>query len=149
MGARWNTKLGQRRGGWREIRSPDKIGSSRTYGGQLGIVGSVPRASEILSAVSGPPGLSEADLRTECPVCGHMQRLDEALFLDGDPFEVVYRCSACIEPILVVSTPGVVPWEGRGTSVLGWMIRNPSDVWIRAFPGAQESCIPAACHALD
>jgi hypothetical protein len=103
----------------------------------------------VLSAAVGRPGVSEADIRTTCPSCGRAQRLDEALYLDEDRFEAFYRCATCTEPILVVSSPTVVPWEGRGTRIRDWMIRNPSDMFIRVHQAADETRIPAAPHALD
>jgi hypothetical protein len=93
--------------------------------------------------------LAEADIRTTCPKCGRAQRLDEALYLDTDPFEAFYRCANCTEPVLVVATAGVLPWAGRGTRIGDWVIRNPADLLVRAHPGAAEERIPAAPDALD
>jgi hypothetical protein len=108
----------------------------------------MPRASEVLSVVVAGPGVAEPDVRTTCPACGRAQRLDEALFLDDDPLEAYYICGSCTAPILVVSTPGVVPWEQRGTEIGGWLLRNPTDVFVRAHLGARELVIPAAQDAL-
>ena len=110
---------------------------------------SVPRASALLSPLAGPPGLSEADVRTSCPSCGHSQRLDQALYLDGDPWESTYCCAECTLPLLLISPAGPVPWEGRGFEVAGWLLRNPTDVFCRPSSAAPEIRIPASPDALD
>jgi len=78
-----------------------------------------------------------------------MQRLDQALRLDADWFEVVYRCASCTDPILVVSTAGALPWEGRGLEVGLWMIRNPTELFVRVHSFTDERWIPAAPSALE
>jgi hypothetical protein len=108
----------------------------------------VPRASSLLSLIVGWPPLAEADIRTSCPSCGLMQRLDEALYFDADPLETAYRCAACAEPILVVSTAGVVPWEGRGTTIRDWQIRNPTELRVSPYHGTEEIVFEAAPDAL-
>jgi hypothetical protein len=108
----------------------------------------MPRAAVVLSQSVRGAGLAEADIRTNCPSCGLAQRLDEALYIDEDPYESYYRCASCMEPVLIVSTPSVVPWEGRGYQVGSWVIRNPSDVYYREAAFSDEHKIPAAPDAL-
>jgi len=108
----------------------------------------MPWASVVLSQLCGH-GVSEPDIRTSCPHCGQMQRLDQALRLDADWFEVVYRCASCTDPILVVSTAGALPWEGRGLEVGLWMIRNPTELFVRVHSFTDERWIPAAPSALE
>jgi hypothetical protein len=88
----------------------------------------MPLASEILASHEDLPPLREDNIVTTCRVCGTLQSLDRATLDQADPLETVYRCLNGCEPILIVTTPGVVPWEGRGYRLGDWVIRNPGDL---------------------
>ena len=109
----------------------------------------MPLASEALAELRPPPG--ETDLETTCPECGTSQRLAEATPETAeDGLETTYRCrTGDGSAILIVSTPGVVPWEGRGYQLGDWVIRNPSDLYIHVSHAPPPILIPASAHALD
>jgi hypothetical protein len=109
----------------------------------------MPLASEAMADLRPPP--KETDLETTCPACGTTQRLDEAtLETAEDKLETVYRCrTGDGAAILVVSTPGAVPWEGRGYRLGNWVIRNPSDLYIHISHAPPPVHMPASPHALD
>lgn len=86
---------------------------------------------------------------TSCPECAAEQAVAEATFDESDTLEAVYTCREGCGPILIVSTPGVVPWEGRGYRMGDWMIRNPKDLFIRPAGRLNVVVLPASPHALD
>ncbi len=51
--------------------------------------------------------------------------------------------------MLIVSTPGTVPWEGRGYRLGDWMIRNPTDLYYKGRTMGGAVLWPASPHALD
>lgn len=104
----------------------------------------MPRASQVIPSPSGGPLLVEADIQTACPKCGKKQNLEDAGIEESDPLETVYTCHLCQSTILIVSTPGVVPWEGRRYRLGEWMLRNPGAVLV-----FNKVLIPASRHALD
>lgn len=92
---------------------------------------------------------TEATIRTTCPSCERAHTLDEAIFDDSDKWESKYLCAGCLDPILIVSTPGVVLWEGRGYWLGDWVIRNPRDVVVGQTPSSRPIRFVASPHALD
>ncbi len=104
----------------------------------------MPLASEVL-----PGNVKESEIQTTCPVCQTKQRLHKATVDQSDPLETTYRCRSGCGPILIVSTPGVVPWEGRGYRLNDWMLRNPTDVTMHPLTATGVVLIPASPHALD
>ena len=107
----------------------------------------MPLASEIIPAPKGDPPWTEAELHTTCPDCNRSTRLDEAIVDTADPLETIYRCRACNGTVVIVSTPGVMAWEGRGTRLGDWMLRNPKNLLLVRY--AQTVLLPACPHALD
>ncbi len=105
-------------------------------------------AATAMAGLNPPPG--EDDLSTACPTCGTSQTLAEANPVTAeDGLETVYRCRNDCGPILIVSTPGVVSWEGRGFRIGEWMLRNPSDLFMRVRGARDPVLMPASPHALD
>ena len=113
----------------------------------------MPLVSEVLNlgATKGNPPAQEHDFWTSCPNCLRLVGLPEAIVDQADPMETIYRCPAetCGATILIVSTPGVVPWEGRGYRMGDWMVRNPRELFYEARGGAGPVLMPASPHALD
>ena len=108
----------------------------------------MPLVSEILTTERR---VSDSDLRTTCPICQRETRLDLALLDDRDPLETIYGCPSdgCDGIVLIVSTPGVVPWEGRGYRLGEWMIRNPGDLYMQTPEMPSAVLMNASPHALD
>jgi hypothetical protein len=109
----------------------------------------MPLASEVMADLRPPP--EEADLETACPECGTVQRLAEATpDTTEDGLETTYRCrTGDGAAILIVSTSGAVPWEGRGYALGDWAIRNPRDLYIHVAHAPPPIHMPASPHALD
>ena len=113
----------------------------------------MPLVSEVLNvkATADQAPALEHEMWTDCHLCNTTIRLGKARVDQTDPWETIYRCpdDGCGATILIVSTPGVVEWEGRGYRLDDWVIRNPSDLYYRPR-GAQTSVkFSARIHALD
>ena len=111
----------------------------------------MPLASEVLNkrATNRGAAAREQDIWTTCRRCGKTVRLNAATVDTSDPLEVTYSCPVGCGPILIVSSPGVVPWEGRGYRLGDWMLRNPSDLFCQGRGMSPAAKIPASPHALD
>jgi predicted RNA-binding Zn-ribbon protein involved in translation (DUF1610 family) len=111
----------------------------------------MPLVSAVLNmrAPRGSPIVREADMWTDCPACGATVHLNDATVDQTDPLEVTYSCPECGEVMLIVSTPGVTAWEGRGYRMGDWMIRNPSDLYHQGRTMVGPALYPASPHALD
>jgi predicted RNA-binding Zn-ribbon protein involved in translation (DUF1610 family) len=94
----------------------------------------------------GPPP-RERDITTSCPSCGQEQSLRDAQVDDDDVWETRYSCRRCHQTILLIGTPGVVPWKGRGYRLGEWVLRNPSELDIHLRTGVIR--LSASPHALD
>lgn len=95
----------------------------------------MPRACEVLKLHSQAARLSEAltdaAITTACPICRASQRLLDARFDDSDPRACVYRCVRGCGPVLVVEAPDPRKRQaGKGFAVGGWLVRNPSDLYL-------------------
>lgn len=108
----------------------------------------MPKASDVLPGPSKGK-LDDSHIWTNCPGCGERVQLDQANLNDDDPLEFTYSCSGCESTVLIVSTPGVVPWKGRGYRVGDWTVRNPSDLFFQHPSMAGIVQMPASPHALD
>jgi hypothetical protein len=112
----------------------------------------MPLVSEVLNvkATEGHPPAKESEFWTSCPGCGVTMRLHRAV-VDTTPMEVTYACANqdCRRALLVVSTPGVIEWEGRGYRVGEWMIRNTQDLFYLPLGAAVPVKFPASPQALD
>jgi hypothetical protein len=113
----------------------------------------MPLVSEMLNvkATKGAPiPVRESDIWTSCPSCAQTVRLNEAVIVDrSDPLEVIHSCAEGCGPILIVGTPVVVAWEGRGYRLGDWVIRNPRDLLAQGRGMRGVVVIPASPHALD
>jgi hypothetical protein len=79
----------------------------------------------------------------------YLNETDEVLVDQSDPWETLYPCPNGCAPILIISTPGVILWEGRGWRIGEWVIRNPIDLHWKPTGAFAEMLIPAREHALD
>jgi hypothetical protein len=111
----------------------------------------MPLVSGVLNAkaTKGSPIAREMDMWTDCLGCGTTIRLHKAKVDQTDPLETTYRCPECDEVILIVGTPGVVPWEGRGWRMGDWVIRNPRDLHYQGPKIGAPVLMSARPHALD
>jgi hypothetical protein len=112
----------------------------------------MPLASDVMSkaGIKSPQQIQESHLFTHCPECGTEQSLAEAAIVDEDGgLETLYLCKVGCGTLLIVSTPGVVPWEGRGYRLGDWVIRNPQDLLLRQPALAAPILMPASPDALD
>lgn len=91
----------------------------------------------------------EHEYWTTCSSCEREVRLHKATVEQTDPLETIYRCPQCGGVILIISTPGVVAWEGRGYRWGDWMVRNPSDLYFQGLGMEGTVLTPASPHALD
>src|SRR5215204_2980810 len=107
----------------------------------------MPLASTAMADLEPPP--TEDLLETTCPRCEARQALRDATVEAKEELETVYRCHACGAVLLIVSTPGVVPWQGRGYRLGDWMLRNPTDLYMFSTGRVGGVRIPASPHALD
>jgi len=99
--------------------------------------------------LQGVERLEDRDCRTTCRTCGQEQTLEAATVNQADPLETIYGCVNGCGTILIVTTPGVILWEGRGYRMRDWAIRNPSDLFVRP-PGADRDVLfPASPAALE
>jgi hypothetical protein len=100
-------------------------------------------------AVRGMRGSRDCDFSTTCCGCELVLSLDQVLVDARDQWELVYRCPSCSAPVLIVSTPTVVPWVERGHVVGSWMIRNPRDLIVKPRGAGRGLVLPASPAALD
>jgi hypothetical protein len=108
-----------------------------------------PLLSEVLSDFPNPVRVEESDCWTSCPTCGQVQAASLAGVDRSESLVTTYICTKGCGPILIISTPGVVPWEGRGYRVGDWMIRNPTDLFFRPRGAERDVLIPASLAALE
>jgi hypothetical protein len=108
----------------------------------------MPKVCDVMPVAAGGQPLTDDQMHTSCPGCGLSQSLDQATLNETDPLETIYCCMGCQAPILIVSTPGVVPWQGRGYRLGDWSIRNPNDLHVLQS-GSAEVLLPASANALD
>src|SRR5262245_5075006 len=95
---------------------------------------------ENLRFIGAPP--TDAEIRVKCPGCGEWQPLAEcAVEIEAD--ETAYLCPMGCQRIVVVGTPGGVPWPGRGYRLGRYTIRNAGDLTFN------HVFLPASLAALD
>jgi hypothetical protein len=112
----------------------------------------MPLAFEAMAGagIRAPEQIEEGHLFTTCPECKTEQSLAEAgIVYEDDGLETLYLCKIGCGTILIVSTPGVIPWEGRGYRIGDWVIRNPRDLYLRQAGLTAAIQLPASPHALD
>lgn len=107
----------------------------------------MPLVSDVLRSLEPPP--REGAMWTTCPECDRVVRLNRAIVSQVDPLETVYLCPDDGMEILIISTPSVVPWEGRGHRIGTWAIRNPRPLYFQPLPTARIVEFAASPHALD
>lgn len=95
----------------------------------------MPRAAEVLAfhpdAERLPEKLTDAFITTACPVCEASQRLLDSRFDDTNPDVCVYRCVKGCGPVLIVEAPDARRKQsGRGFALNGWLVRNPSELYL-------------------
>jgi hypothetical protein len=104
----------------------------------------MPLAEEILvwAGLNVPNGLrlpGDDQIRTTCPTCDEEQALSEADVAQGaETTETTYTCRNGCQPIVVIGSPGDVPWPGRGYRMGDWSLRNPADLTIRFIDQAGQ-----------
>lgn len=103
-----------------------------------------------LAPMEGGHSFAEHEFWTDCHECGEKIHLNESNLDESDPLETVYRCprTQCNSVILIVSTPGVVPWEGRGYRIGEWLIRNPRDLFLQRQGAKGIVQMPASPNSL-
>ena len=109
----------------------------------------MPLAEDVLAHIEGLYTLEDSDVTTTCPACSLQQALNEARVTDSDhDLQSRYHCAGCDKTILIVSTPGVIPWNGRGYRLGDLALRNPSDLYIQQAGMVVAVKLDASPHAL-
>ena len=114
----------------------------------------MPLLSEVLAGMGEQfrraLNISDDDCRTKCPKCGTLQSVGQATVDQTDPMETTYRCrEGCGGILLIIATPELLPWEGRGYRIGAWVIRNPEDLTLTHKGMPREVLIPKSPEALS